>query len=86
MAGQADNLSPPLSRSPKCYVNFAWHARGDGMSDTVTDSGWKLFAQRIEKAKNILDNASSLPAKCPHWYHAMQLVAKAQGWDPRKVD
>jgi hypothetical protein len=62
-------------------INFAWHARGDGMSDTVTGSGWKLFAQRIETAKKILDDASSLASKCPHWYQAMQSVAKAQGWD-----
>ena len=65
----------------QAYVNFAWHARGDGYSDTVTESGWKLFGQRIDKAKAILDAASSLPAKCPHWYVSMQLVARAQGWD-----
>jgi hypothetical protein len=65
----------------QAYVNFAWHARGDGYSDTVTESGWKLFGQRIDKAKAILDAASSLSAKCPHWYVSMQLVARAQGWD-----
>jgi hypothetical protein len=65
----------------QAYVNFAWHARGDGMGDTVTDSGWRLFAQRAAKAKSILDDASSLPAKCPHWYVSMLTVARAQGWD-----
>jgi len=38
----------------KAYVNYAWNARGDGFSDTVSDSGWRLFAQRLAKAKTIL--------------------------------
>ena len=65
----------------QAYVNFAWHARGDGFTDTVTESGWKLFGQRVDKAKTILDAASSLPAKCPQWYLSMLQVARAQGWD-----
>jgi len=74
------SITAPVALA-EAYINFAWHARGDGMSDTVTGSGWKLFAQRIEKAKKILEDASSLATKCPHWYQAMQSVAKAQGWD-----
>ena len=68
----------------EAYINFAWHARGNGFSDTVTESGWKLFGQRTELAKKVLEDASSLPGKCPHWYVAMQLVAKAEGWDLAK--
>ena len=63
------------------YINFAWHARGNGYGDTVTESGWKQFGQRMDQAKKILDSASSLPAKCPQWYVAMQNVARGQGWD-----
>lgn len=70
----------------KFYVKYAWAARGDGMSDSVTGSGWKLFAQRMEKAKSILEQASALPAKCPEWYIVMQSVALAQGWDATQHD
>lgn len=66
------------------YINFAWHARGEGYGDTVTESGWRLFGQRIEEAKKILHEASALPAKCPHWYLAMQSVARAEGWNLAK--
>ena len=69
----------------EAYINFAWHARGNGMGDTVTDSGWKLFAQRIDQARNTLDDASSLPIRCPEWYSAMLLVARAQGWEIEKA-
>ena len=63
------------------YINYAWDARGNGMSGTVSGSGWKAFAERTAEAKRILDEASTLPAKCPEWYSAMQNVAQNQGWD-----
>jgi hypothetical protein len=64
------------------YVNYASQARGTGTADTVSESGWKLFADRIAKAKNILDQASALKTKCPEWYVAMQNVALGQSWEP----
>jgi hypothetical protein len=63
------------------YARYAWDARGSDYADTVTQSGWKLFGQRIDKAKEILEQASTLEAKCPHWYVVMQRVALAEGWD-----
>lgn len=62
------------------YTAYAWNARGNQTSDTVTQSGWKLFDQRIEKAKETLEEASKLKTKCPHWYSVMQTVALAEGW------
>ena len=68
------------------YIDYAWDARGSDTSDSVTDSGWKLFSERLEKAKSILDDAAALPAKCPETYFAMQYVALGQQWDREKVD
>lgn len=65
------------------YISYAWDARGDGFSDSVSDSGWKLFGERMAKAKAILDQAA--PAKCPDWYVAMQQVAHGQNWDLPQV-
>ena len=56
------------------------------MSDSVTNGGWKLFAQRIEKSKTILEQASALHDKSPEWYVTMQNVALAQGWDAAQQD
>ena len=64
----------------EAYVSYAWDARGDGLSDTVSKSGWKLFDQRTTKSKQILKEALVLSTKCPEWYVAMQRVALAQGW------
>jgi hypothetical protein len=62
------------------YINHAWYARGEGTSDSVTGSGWKLFGQRLDRAKQILDEAAKLPQKCPEWYVVMQQVALGQNW------
>jgi hypothetical protein len=62
------------------YIGYAWEARGDGYADTVSESGWNLFEQRIADARRTLEEASGLPAKCPEWYVAMLEVAEAQSW------
>lgn len=64
----------------EAYLNYAWEARGQGETNSVSDSGWKLFAKRSQQARNILNKASTLKDKCPEWYVAMESVAIAQGW------
>ena len=64
----------------RAYINYAYDARGEGFADTVSGSGWRLFAERITKAKLILEKASALPVTCPEWYVAMLLVAQNQSW------
>jgi hypothetical protein len=65
----------------KAYVEYAWAARGNGYADTVSDSGWDRFGERISLAKAALLEAARLKEKCPYWYEAMQIVALAEGWD-----
>jgi len=64
------------------FANYGADARGTGFSDTVSQSGWKLFSERTAKAKQVLEQASALPAKDPEWYFAMQTVALSQDWAP----
>jgi hypothetical protein len=52
----------------QAYIDYAWEARGGETGDTVTNSGWKLFGQRLEQAKATLDEASALPSQCPELY------------------
>ena len=63
------------------YIQYAWHARGHGYSDSVTREDWNLFEERIESARTTLLQAVRLREKCPYWFEAMQFVALAQGWD-----
>jgi hypothetical protein len=75
----------PSSPTPRialadAYENFAWKARGGGLADTVTPMGWKLFRQRIEKARVVLVQAEIISLNDPEWYDAMLVIANAQSW------
>ena len=42
------------------YIDYAWHARGNGYADTVTEEGWKLFGERLALAEEALERAWTL--------------------------
>jgi hypothetical protein len=46
----------------------AWRARGRGFSSTVTDEGWKLFAERNQRAWRILMDNKKDSSALPTWY------------------
>ena len=64
-------------------TSYAWKARGNGSSDTVTEAGWKSFADRLAQAKGVFDQVKNKP---PEWYSAMQRCALGQSWDTEKYD
>lgn len=70
----------------KFYTEVAWNARGDGTSDTVTESMNKAFEQSLEVAAEILKEARSLPEKDPCCQYAGMTVALGQGWEPKEFD
>jgi hypothetical protein len=65
----------------RAYGVYAWRARGNGYANTVSQSGWRLFAERGAEARRLLDKAATFPTKCPEWFTGMQDVARIQGWD-----
>jgi hypothetical protein len=65
----------------KAYIYYGEDARGPGFSDTVSESGWKLLAERTAKAKQVLEEASTLSAKDPEWYVVKQELVLYQDWD-----
>ena len=62
------------------FVDYAWHARGSGYSNTVSQDGWKLFDERLTKAREILASARTLPMKDAVWWTTSLRVALGQGW------
>jgi len=69
----------------EAYIHFAWMARGNGLADTVTTEGWRLFAARIGEAKRTLDDSANLTPMCPGWYSTMMTVGLAQDWDKPRM-
>jgi hypothetical protein len=77
--GNPHSVTQPIALA-ESYTSWAWSARGTGYSDSVSESGWKLYGERIAKAKAILDAGADLANKCPEWYIAMHEVAQGQSW------
>ena len=77
---QPDSITARVALAA-AYESFGYEARGEGLSDSVTEDGWKLFAERVAAAKTILEEASTLKAKCPHWYYVMLTIMRDEGAD-----
>jgi hypothetical protein len=84
MKQRPDSITSQVADA-EAYVNYAWHARGRGPADLVTDDNWQLFYSRVASARHLLEGAAKLKEKCPYWYEAMQHVALAQGWPKFKA-
>lgn len=63
------------------HIEHAWHARGSGFADTVTEEGWRLFAERLAAARAVLDGLGPRFAECPHAAALMQTIALGQSWN-----
>lgn len=64
---------------------WAWVARGNGLADTVTPEGWRLFNERIKESQTVLEGSASMSPMCPQWYVEMMTVGLAQGWDNARI-
>lgn len=67
-------------------TGHAWHARGDGWANTVSEDSANKMEERLEAAFTALKEAKNLPEKCPHWYAAAQKLALGLGWDRAACD
>ncbi len=81
----------PQSLAPKVAAaalehSFGWKARGGGLASTVGEQGWKLFAVRVEKSRQMLEALKPKALTDPGWYVEMLDIAVSQGWEPRRFD
>jgi hypothetical protein len=74
-----DSPIEPIARA-KYFTGYGWKARGGGWASTVTEQGWKLFAERLEQARDVLEAAPEESRKFPAWHVAMMVVARARSW------
>lgn len=62
------------------WISYAYHTRGEGYADTVSEESWKLFRERLENAESELVEARNLQEKCPQWYLILLTLARLQSW------
>lgn len=70
----------PLIVLGEGYRYYGWGARGGGYANKVTDDGWRLFKERLAKAREYLEAAEKMPTKDPEAYCRLLEVALSQGW------
>jgi parallel beta-helix repeat protein len=68
-----DSVAAPIALA-KAHIEYAWDARGDVWGSEVTPEGAKGFKDHLNQAKNILDQAQSLPEKDPELFTAYVLT------------
>jgi hypothetical protein len=62
------------------WTSYAWHVRGSGYAKTVKREGWRLFAERLARARQLLDKSANFEPKCPMWWRVYMKVALGQSW------
>ena len=80
-----DSIAPRLLHA-EAMVNYAWDARGNGPSSTVTEEGWKLFRERLATARMELAALNARRTECPEWFAIMQTVALGQQWSREEYE
>ncbi|MCX7722245.1 MAG: tetratricopeptide repeat protein [Verrucomicrobiae bacterium] len=67
-------------------IDHAWHARGSGWGTTVTPEGWKLFEERLQKARAALERAYELDPSDPLPPAWLITVARGLGLDRDEME
>lgn len=70
----------PLIALAKVHIAWAWEARGPGLAKTVSNEGFELYADRVRKAHQFIQQAIDLEPKDGEAYAVLIEVAKDSGW------
>jgi hypothetical protein len=74
-----------LTALASAHLGYAWTARGGGYAGSVESAGWRLFQERLGKARRYLEAAEELGSRDPETYVLFLTLARAEGWDgPRR--
>lgn len=84
MKAHPESITPRIALATSLH-RWAWVARGNGLANTVTPEGWRLFDERIKEAQAVLEGSANIHTMCPQWYSEMMTVGLAQSWDAKRV-
>lgn len=79
------SITPRVAQA-RFFIKYAWHARGSGYAKTVTEEGWRLFRERLDTARTMLEKSKSMTPRCPMWWLSRLTVAMGQGETPEHYE
>ena len=62
------------------WDGYAWNARGEGAAASVTDEGWKLFNERLDRAEKVLLECKPFAGGSPLWGKLQLDVGLGLNW------
>ena len=68
------------------YIHSAWDARGGGKANTVSNEGWILFFERLDKARIVLERAAQQDAEDPCPLATLQTVGMGSQLERTIID
>jgi hypothetical protein len=88
---EAWNRAYPFSVTARTSLAWAWYgygwfARGEGFADSVTDEGWKLFRDRLNRAFELAGKPGSSTKDCPERHNLLLQLALSLSWDEDRFD
>lgn len=69
----------------EALVGYAWHARGSGYVDTVSNEQDKLFHERLSEAERLLSQHRSMVSRSPQFFCLMIDIGRGQGFHSNDV-
>lgn len=84
VAQRPESITARLALATSLH-RWAWVARGNGETNTVTPEGWRLFDQRHKESLAVLESTRSMPVQDPQYFLQMMAVGVAQGWDASRM-
>ena len=83
MLDQWHNAKPdcvgPLTQQAEAYLCEAWEARGSGFANTITEEGGRIFAEKLKKALEVIEEGEKLKQKDPELSRIKMVIYKAVG-------
>ncbi|MBK9144931.1 MAG: DUF4034 domain-containing protein [Candidatus Melainabacteria bacterium] len=80
-----DSIYAPVAVA-EAYTGYAWYARGGGWGSEVEKDAWKLFKERLAKAREWLEKGREKRLENPRWYAAASTVALGQSWEQAEYE
>lgn len=78
IASRPDSITARVALA-ESYEQFGWRARGSRYADSVSENGWQLFNDRVQRALDTLNDPFFDKHKDPEWFLERLSIAKVQG-------
>lgn len=70
-----ENSITPRVLKARLQVSYAWKIRGGGWAESVKETQWKKYFERLQQAARTLRGANQLAERCPVYWSTWQRAA-----------